>query len=278
MNGAPAEKPVGARALSWLTRHAAIGRQFVRIGLIRKSQFRLEFANQVLMDALFYATQILFFEFLYRHTDSVAGWTHAEMRVFLGYFFIADAFMMMWLGQGWHFSDDLKKGNLDSVRVRPASPIFIYFFQRFSIEGTTNMLIAGGYLGFGLVRAGFDPTPLALLAVLWGVAIAWWGRVAMSIFYSTIEFYLVSSGLSKFFEFFLTAFGERPLDIFTRRLRLFFLHAVPVGALAYIPASIVLGRFAPWTIALHSAWLIVFGLLVFRFWKWSFRKYESAMG
>lgn len=262
----------------WLARHARIAGQFVRIGLIRKSQFRLEFVNQVVMDVIFYVSQILFFEFLYGHTDSIAGWSYEETRVFLGFFFVADAFMMVWLGQGWHFSDDLKKGNLDSVRVRPASPIFLYFFQRFSVEGMTNMLIAGGYLVWGLAQAGFEPTPIALLGFAWAVAIAWWGRFTTSILYSTIEFYLVSSGLSKFFEFFLTAFGERPLDIFTRRLRMFFLHAIPVGALAYIPASIVLGRFTPQAIALHSAWLVLFGLLVFRLWKWSFRKYESAMG
>lgn len=266
------------RALDWLRRHAAIALQFIRIGLIRKSQFRLEFVNQVAMDVIFYASQILFFEFLYGHTDSIAGWSHAEMRVFLGYFFVADAFMMVWLGQGWHFSEDLKKGNLDSVRVRPASPIFIYFFQRFSVEGMTNMLIAAGYLAWGLAQSGVELSPLTGLAVLWGFAVAWWGRAVTTILYSTIEFYLVSSGLSKFFEFFLTAFGERPLDIFTRRLRLFLLHAIPVGALAYLPASVVLGRLAPWTVALHSVWLATFGVLVFRFWKWSFRKYESAMG
>lgn len=266
------------RAVAWLARHLAIARQFVRIGLIRKSQFRLEFVNQVVMDVVFYASQILFFEFLYGHTDSIAGWTREETRVFLGFFFVADAFMMVWLGQGWHFSDDLKKGNLDPVRVRPASPIVLYFFQRFSIEGTTNMLIAFGYLGWGLVQSGFEPTPLGLAAVAWGVAVAWWGRTVTSILYSTVEFYLVSSGLSKFLEFFLTAFGERPLDIYTQRLKLFFLTALPVGALAYVPASVVLGRDPPWTMLVHTAWLTLFGLGVFRFWKRSFRRYESAMG
>ena len=42
-------------------------------------------------------------------------------RVLLGYLFVSDAFMMVWLGQMWRFGRDVKDGALDPVRVRPAS-------------------------------------------------------------------------------------------------------------------------------------------------------------
>ena len=112
--------------------YLAVARQLVRIGVIRKSQFRVEFFGQVLMDVLWYLTHVLVFEILFLHTDSIAGWD------------------VVWLGQAWHFGRELKDGKLDTVRVRPISPIFLYFFQRFRLEGTANMAIAVGYLVYAV--------------------------------------------------------------------------------------------------------------------------------
>ncbi|MEK7487315.1 MAG: ABC-2 family transporter protein, partial [Planctomycetota bacterium] len=118
--------------LKKILRYLRIISQFMRVGIVRKSQFRVEFFSQVIMDLIWYFTHILVFEFLYLHTDSIAGWNREEIRVFLGFLFVSDAFMMACLGQNWHFADDLKNGNLDTFRVKPASTIFLYFFQRFS--------------------------------------------------------------------------------------------------------------------------------------------------
>jgi ABC-type uncharacterized transport system permease subunit len=105
----------------------------MRIGVIRKSQFRLESLNQVVMDVTFYLTHVLLFELVFGLSQEIAGWRMADMRVLLGFYFVSDAFMMVFLGQAWHFGDDLKKGNLDPYSVRPGSPILLYYFQRFSL-------------------------------------------------------------------------------------------------------------------------------------------------
>ncbi|MEC8493975.1 MAG: hypothetical protein VXZ39_03580, partial [Planctomycetota bacterium] len=85
---------------------------------MRKSQFRWEFLNQVLMDVCFYVSFVLTFDILYGlGADgarlTLAGWDHASMRVYLGFAFVADALAMTFLGQQWHFGADLKNGHLD---------------------------------------------------------------------------------------------------------------------------------------------------------------------
>jgi ABC-type uncharacterized transport system permease subunit len=88
--------------------------------VIRKSQFRVEFLTQVVMDACWYGVHVATFEILFAHADTIAGWKPDDVRVFLGFLFVSDAFWMMWLGQSWHFGRELKDGVLDSLRVRPA--------------------------------------------------------------------------------------------------------------------------------------------------------------
>jgi ABC-2 type transport system permease protein len=201
----------------------------------------------------------------------------AEVRVFLGFLFVADAFLMAWLGQAWHFSRELKDGVLDPYRVRPISPVFLYFFQRFSLEGSVNMSIALAYLAWALVQAPVEVTPALCGLTLWGVALAWWSRTVLTVFFAIWEFYVLNSDLSHFCYEVSSAGADRPLDVFDRRTRFVLLSIVPVGALAYIPASMVLGRFGVLEALGHTAWLFVLGLLVFRAWRRGFRRYESAM-
>ena len=89
-----------------LRKHTRIVRRFTRIGWIRKSQFRWEFFNQVVMDLLYYASHIFIFEILYHLEDGtrIPGWDLPAIRVFLGLVFVHDGFGMAFLGQGWHYS------------------------------------------------------------------------------------------------------------------------------------------------------------------------------
>lgn len=264
-------------ALGHVAHYLAVARQFARIGVIRKSQFRTEFFTQVLMDCLWYLSHVLTFEILFLHTEQIAGWSVDEIRVFLGFLFVADAFLMVWLGQAWHFGRDLKDGKLDPVRVRPMAPVFLYFFQRFSLEGAVNMAIAAAYLTCAVWQGPVGFTPASLAMLLWGVALAFWGRVVVSVLLSMVEFWVLNSNLSNFGHEILAAGSDNPLDIWSRRTRAFLLGVVPLGALAHVPASMTLLR-TGWGAALaYTAWLLLLGVLVIRLWERGFRRYESAL-
>ncbi|MFN7975387.1 MAG: ABC-2 family transporter protein [Acidobacteriota bacterium] len=259
-------------------KHARILRELARIGAIRKSQLKVEFWSQVVMDTLWYTAHITVFEVLFRHTGSIAGWTRPEVRVFLGFLFVSDAFMMMWLGQVWHFAEDLKNGELDSVRVRPASPVIVYFFRSFSLEAGMNIAIAGSYLVFGLAAYPGALGPMAPLRVLWGLALTWWTQIVLCVLFSIPELYILNSDIGRFLRELFMAVEDRPLDIFTRRVKAFFLYVVPVGAMVQVPASLVLGRWSVLEGVAMSAFMVAAGFAVFALWKASFRRYESAMG
>jgi ABC-type uncharacterized transport system permease subunit len=261
-----------------LAQHLRIAAQLARVGIVRKSQFKFEFWCQVVMDFLWYVSHVSVFEVLYMHTGDIAGWSREHFRVLLGFLFVSDAFMMIWLGQMWRFGRDLKDGKLDPFRVRPASSLFLYAFQQFSLEGCLNMLMALGYLSYAVVVAVGGLGPLTLLSLALGIVLSCWGRVVIVTLFSILELYLLGSDAARFVHDVFHAAYDRPLDIFGARIRMFLLYVVPVGALTQVPAAIVLGRYEPWHAALACAWLVLLGLLVFRTWNRSFRRYESAMG
>ena len=191
-----------------------VGGQYARIGLVRKSQFRWEFVNQVVMDCLYYLSFLLTFHFIYGFRDglTLAGWSRDDIRVFLGMAFLTDAFSMTFLGQTWHFGEDVKAGNLDPFRMRPGPVWFTYTFQRFSPEGLTNGLVAAAILAYGLaVHPGVGAWELALLPLAFAVACA--AQVALVVGFQALEFWVVNGDLARFFNGVFTQIADRPLDV-----------------------------------------------------------------
>lgn len=258
-------------------RYLRIAGHVARIGVVRKSQFRVEFAAQVVMDCIWYAVHVAVFEILFLHADEIAGWAREDIRVLLGFLFVSDAFMMMWMGQYWRFGRDLKDGKLDPFRVRPASTLYLYMFQTFSIEAVLNMAIGLAYLLWALARAGRLLAPEVLILLPLTVVLACWARVVTLVGFSIGELWILNSDLSKLLDRMFAAATDRPLDIFSRRVQLMLLYIVPVGLMTHAPASIALGRTGPLGALLHVAWLLAFGLAVFAAWNRSLRRYESAM-
>lgn len=259
-------------------RYLRLAAEFARVGVIRKSQFRVEFLSQVVMDTAWYLVHISTFEILFAHTDSIAGWSRDEVRVFLGFLFVSDAFWMIWLGQSWHFGRELKDGVLDSLRLRPGSAVFLYFFQRFSLEACVNGLMAVGWLGFALARfeGAFAPPALAVLA--WALLLSFWARTVLSVLFTITEFYALNSDLSNVAWEVSMTMADRPVDVFPLRFRQLLTSLVPIAALSTLPAALVLGRITPLEGALHTLWIFVLGLGIFAWWKRSFRRYTSALG
>jgi len=262
--------PRGARVLA----------QYVRIGWIRKSQFRWEFFNQVLMDVVFYASFILTFEFIYGLDEglTLAGWTRPEVRVYLGMAFIADAIWMTFLGQQWHFGADLKDGKLDPFRVKPGSTAFLYFFQRFSPEGLTNLAIAGGWLVFALGGMASEPGAVQWWLLPAAVASIAWTQVVLAVAYSTTELYVLNSGVGHLFAHMLSSMAERPIDVYPPGIRRVLMFVVPLAGTCWYPASLVLGRLDLAFAAGYPAVLLAFGWVTSAVFRRGLRRYESAMG
>lgn len=265
-------------ALPTALRYLRIAGHHARIGAVRRSQFRVEFAAQVVMDCLWYAIHVGVFEILFLHADDIAGWVREDIRVLLGFLFVSDAFMMMWMGQHWRFGRDLKDGKLDPFRVRPGSTLYLYMFQQFSLEAVLNFAIGTGYLLWALNRAGRLLEPEMLLVLPATMLLACWARVITLVGFSIGELLILNSDLSKTFDRMFAAASDRPLDIFTKRVQLMLLYLVPVGAMTHAPASVALGRTPPAMALVHGVWMLALGVLVFAAWTRSLRRYESAMG
>ena len=263
--------------LQSVLRHGRIARRYAAIGIVRRAQFRTEFFSQVIMDIVFYGVHVALFEFLYRHVDNVAGWTIHDVRVFLGWLFLSDAFMMVWMSNAWMLPEDLKNGNLDTVRVRPVQPAFLYLFQKFSLEACVNALIALGWLLWAIDAHPQGWTPWQAPLFVWCVLVCCMGRAAVMTLFSTVEFIWVNGELSRVLNLLAVDVNDHPLDVYGRRGRAFLLYMLPLGAMNYAAASMWLGKCAQAEAVALSVFVPTLMVLSFALFARMFRRYESAM-
>jgi ABC-type uncharacterized transport system permease subunit len=184
---------------------------------------------------------------------------------------------MIWLGAAWFFGAELKDGRLDSLRLRPAHPVLVYFFQRFSPEACLNLLIALGYLAWAWSSAGHAMDAATLGLCVWAILLTWLGRVTLAVLYSILEFRFLNSDLSRLFMLLSIETADRPIDVYPRRLAQALLWLLPVATWSYVPAAMLLGRIEPGFAALYTLFFLAFTALVMRWWRRAFRYYESAL-
>lgn len=153
---------------------------FFKLSAIADLQVPFNLGLQFVNDILWYAMQIILFEALYLHVDSLGGWGIAEMRVFLGVLFLVDAFQMVLFAYNFDvFSEKIVHRDLDLLLLRPASSQQLMTSQKLQCGFLFNAIFALSWLlwSLSLLPEGF-PWMRSLLIFIVVPA-------ALSIFYST---------------------------------------------------------------------------------------------
>lgn len=260
-----------------MLRYLRLYASFVRFSVSRALQFRLDFWFRVVMDLVFYAVHLAFFNVIYRHTSLLGGWTLDQSYIFVCGVLVVDAVIMTVASNNlWWLPILVNHGDLDYYLVRPVSSFFFVSLREFAANSFVNLLMAGGLLVWALARY---PEPLgAGRIVLYLLLLA-----VGSLLYFLIRMLAVipvfwlhtSRGLDEL-SFSLFKLAERPHQIYGSRLRLLLVTALPMALIASVPAQLLFTGPA-WRplagIAVVTAGLLA---LTLAFWRRALRAYSSA--
>lgn len=259
--------------LRYLRLHAC----FLRFSFSRAMEFRFDFFFRVLMDVVFYAVNLAFFQILFLHTPGLGGWTLDQVLIFTAAFLFTDALYMTFFANNfWMLPIHINTGNLDYYLTRPVSSLYFLTFREFAANSFLNLLIAGGILVWALVRY---PEPLGAInivlflgAVLAGNAL----HAMMSLIFIIPVFWMQGGmGLREIY-FNLSIYMERPHQIYATWLRRILVSVLPLALIASWPTHILFEGFT-WSRFLHFGGVVAGGFLfLLWFWRKGLRAYVSA--
>lgn len=260
-----------------MTRYLRLLTFFVRASVIADLEYRINIVGRLISELLWYSTQIITFEVIFRHVPQLAGWSVIETRVFLGVLFLSDAINMLFFEENiQRISDLVASGELDLLLAKPVNSQFVVSMRRIAWPYLINISLILGWLYFALsaTDGGITLYRVVVLGIMCGAAAI--TAYCIQFMLATISLFLVRAENARFIWYSLHRLAFRPDVIYPTPIRLILATILPMAFIASIPARVVLGFSGLiWLLAaLAMAGTLL--LLSHLLWTQGLRRYTSA--
>ena len=259
-----------------IKKYMGLYQAFFRVSLVADLEFRLNFVLLVCAEFIWYSTQLILFEVIFRHTKIIGEWNIDQMRVFIFLVLFVDSiYMILWDPNLSAFTDNVRKGTLDLLLVKPVNSIFMLSSQKISISHIPCLIVTGIGFIWALGRIpDFEWLRLFWLIILIpaGLSVIFVGRFALNC--SAIIF--TRADFLQYVWYSMFRLGLRPDAIYSGVLRYMLIFMIPFAMIASIPARVLLEPFHPWMIiwALIMPVGLILGLQ--KYWAYCIKQYSSA--
>ncbi|HEX7712991.1 MAG TPA: ABC-2 family transporter protein, partial [Bacillota bacterium] len=214
---------------------------------------------------------------IYGTGASFPGWSIYEMLLLQGIFMLSRGVAgLLFFGVVWNTLDRVREGTYDLLLIKPRSVLFLAVATGFEPDSIGT--IAGGLMVMGfslrnLTAPGMWEWLEFLVLFLFSVMVLF----SFALFMAGSVFKWV--GNSRVYEIFdsTTAFGNYPRSIFSRWFQAIISYILPLAAIGFFPAAVLLGKPTDGIFATMFVCLVFVGLSL-AFWRWMLSKYTSAGG
>lgn len=250
---------------------------FFRLSAMSEMAYRANFYLQLVESLLIIATYLGIVGVVFSQTDSLGGWSPAELTGLVGvYFLVMGAINLVIAPSLQRFLEDIVTGNLDYTLVKPEDAQLLVSIGEFRVWKLIDVALGVVVLVVAIIwqAAGIGwPTALGFgVAMLAGSAIiySFWLMLATLAFW----FIRVENILQVFWSMYLA--GRWPIGIYPGWLRWTLTLVVPIAFAVTVPAEAISGRAS--AAALAGAVLLALCLLAASrwFWRHGLKHYSGA--
>lgn len=258
-------------------RYARIWLACARYSIVRTLMFRFDFVMWSLVELLWMTVNILLVSVIYRHTDSIAGWSQYELLLLVGTSMLIQRLLMgfFWTNL-FELGRNIRTGNLDFFIAQPGHPLFMVSTRKLDLDGLANVVVAGALVIFSLHKLELTPTIgnilLYIAALICGLAINY-GALLLIV---SLTFWIVGSQGLEGGYFTLFEFSRLPREALKGVAGIVFVWVLPVVIVSNAPARLLLEGFdlhlIVWLAAAAILWVGI-GITVF---NRGLKRYASA--
>ncbi|HEV8229246.1 MAG TPA: ABC-2 family transporter protein [Candidatus Limnocylindria bacterium] len=251
-------------------------------GLRGELQYRANFVAWVVTGVVYQLTGFVFIWVVLARFQSIAGWTLGEVAFLYGLRLLGHGAHLLIFGYFHRIEWLVREGEFDRFLVRPVPALMQVIVHRFPIGplGDFGGGVALFIVATQLVRVDWSPPALAfvVLTVLGAACVEAGLKLAIA---SLCFRFLSTRALVFVIDDLFSNFGNYPIRIFGGIAQFLLTFAIPVAFIAYLPATVLLGRTGELAIPAVFAYLaplagaVVFGL-GYLLWRSEIRHYQSS--
>jgi len=249
----------------------------VRYSVIRTMMFRFDFFLWSMVELFWMSVNILMISVIYRHTETVAGWSKYEMLLLVGTSMLIQRFLMGFFWSSiFELSRNIRTGNFDFFLAQPGNVMFTCTTRKLDPDGLINSFVAMALVVYSANQLQLHPsfTDIALYAflVFCGLVI----HYSILLITVSLSFWITSAQGLEGSYFTLMEFSRLPHQAFKGIASLVFVWVLPVVVVSNAPAQTLLHGFDPtWTVWLFVVAIAWFAVAVLVFNR-GLRRYSSA--
>jgi len=254
-----------------------LARLHLKLGALNELQYRINFWVQLFNSTLNLGTGLVAIAVVYNQTDTLGGWTGAQLLAVLGVHVLIGGFLRTFVVPNmWALIQDVQQGTLDYTLTRPADSQLIVSVRQISIWNLIDVALGVGVIVWAVREMQADLTAAGIASFI--VTLLCGASIVYAIWLSavTIAFKAVHIGdlmdiLNGVYEA-----GRWPVTIYPLWLRGSLTVVIPLAFAITVPAEIISNRIEWWWLALPVG-VSVAALGVSRLiWKWGVRNYSGA--
>jgi ABC-2 type transport system permease protein len=251
-------------------------------GLRGSLQYRTNFVIWIVTGLVYQLTGFVFIWVVLTRFQAIAGWTLGEVAFLYGLRLLGHGTYMLVFGRLIFIEFLVREAQFDRFLVRPLPVLLQVMTREFPVNAIGDF--GGGAILFIAANSlvGVDwsaPAVLYLVLTVIGAALVETG-IALAITAFNFRF-LSTRGVVRLVDDIFSNFGNYPIRIFGGLLQFLLTFALPVAFIAYLPATVLLGRTGE--LAIHPAFAylapvagVVIFSLAYRFWRSEIRHYQSS--
>jgi ABC-2 type transport system permease protein len=259
---------------------------FLRNSLVREMTFRSNFLITIVTRALWFAAQLLLFEIIYDHVNTINDWSRYEYFCFMATGMLINALVeVLFMPNCAHFSELIRTGDLDFALLKPIDTQFLVSFEKIDLAMLAQVLLSGALLIYSLLQIDVDITlgRVLMYLLLVGVGVSFFYALMITLA-STSVWFGRNQGLYDFW-FYITSFARYPQSIYRtgtwggEMLWFGFSFVIPILLVVTIPSRVLLGKVLDpnvWVIAVAPAATLIALVISRQIFRWSLSNYRSA--
>ncbi len=260
--------------------------RLVGISIRSQMQYKVSFILQSLGQMIVTGGEFLGIWALFDRFGTLQEWAFHEIAVLYGLanvaFSVADALTNGFDSAGYL----IRKGEFDRVMVRPRSTVLLLLGYEFTVRRIGRFLQGAAILSYGLVVSSESGAPLGLVGtaatLLWAIVGAVALFVGIRIIQACVSFKTVQSiEVMNVFTYGGVYASGYPFTIYVRWFRMLFTYGVPLAAVTYYPALLLMGRLDPGGAVRWIGWVspiagVAFLMVSLVIWRFALRWYSST--
>jgi ABC-2 type transport system permease protein len=244
----------------------------------REMGFKSNFLLWIVVELLWFGLQLTFFNVIYSHTESIAGWSRWEVVLLVGgSHFIQQLFTAFFLTNCTQLSELVRTGKLDFLLLLPVNTRFLVSVRQVDLGGFVNAASALCVMWFAIHKLGIHPG-VAHYAGFFVLAICGiFLHYSLMMILAATSFYTVRAQGIVWGYYNMFNISRMPEGAFRGFYRIVFTFILPMTLVANVPAKVIaLRMISPGQIltllGMIAGWFVVSEL----FWRFSLRRYTSA--